>query len=219
MARNINSVTVAGLAEYAGPNLRRRQLLDTAVRVVKRTGGHQVSMQAMAREAGVSVGLLYKYFDSKDDILLAAVVDILDDFQSQLQLAVESAGTDPVDRFVAGFKHCCETVDSNPAVAVLTYSESRIFDEARRDQIRTLEIDTMRVLRNAIKEGVAKGMMISVDIDLMVVNAIVLAHGWTLKRWHFGNQRTIGSYIDAQTSLLLQSLLTGQALYRYRHLL
>ena len=45
-----------------------------------------------ADEAQVSVGLFYKYFGSKEDILLAAIVDILEKFRDQLQPAMDLAG-------------------------------------------------------------------------------------------------------------------------------
>jgi AcrR family transcriptional regulator len=50
---------------------RRRQVLDAAVTVMGRTGFQQMSMQDLAAEANVSVGLIYKYFGGKEDLLLA----------------------------------------------------------------------------------------------------------------------------------------------------
>ena len=43
-------------------------------------GSQAVSMQAVAAEAGVSVGLIYRYFGGKDDLLLAVILDVLDAF-------------------------------------------------------------------------------------------------------------------------------------------
>jgi DNA-binding transcriptional regulator YbjK len=46
----------------ASTSCRRRQVVDTAVKVIGKTGFHQTSMQDLATEANVSVGLIYKYF-------------------------------------------------------------------------------------------------------------------------------------------------------------
>ncbi len=55
---------------------RRAQLLDAACRVIAERGVRRLRMEDLAREAGVSVGLSYRYFAGRDQ-LLAAVVEHL----------------------------------------------------------------------------------------------------------------------------------------------
>ncbi len=50
---------------------KRRLLLDAAVRVFARKGFHASRVGDIAEEAGVAHGLLYHYFDSKDQVLEA----------------------------------------------------------------------------------------------------------------------------------------------------
>ena len=50
---------------------KRRQLLDAAVRVFARKGYHASRVGDIAEEAGVAHGLLYHYFESKDQVLEA----------------------------------------------------------------------------------------------------------------------------------------------------
>ena len=198
---------------------RRRQVLDAAVQVMQRTGFHQMSMQALADEADVSVGLIYKYFGGKEDILLATIVDILDAFKDQLQPAMDAAGNDSVERFATGFRRYCEIVDENLDAVALTYRESRTLDHDGRDRIKSLEIETSAPLRSAIEDGIAAGTMKKVDIDLLVFDAMMLSHGWALKHWYFGTHYTLDSYIQAQTTVLLRSLLTERAQRTYKHLM
>jgi TetR/AcrR family transcriptional regulator, fatty acid metabolism regulator protein len=54
---------------------KRRQLLDAAVRVFARKGFHASRVGDIAEEAGVSHGLLYHYFRSKDQVLEAVFHD------------------------------------------------------------------------------------------------------------------------------------------------
>lgn len=49
---------------------RRRQLLDTAARLVVDHGVAAVSMERLANEAGVSKALPYRHFDHGDDVLV-----------------------------------------------------------------------------------------------------------------------------------------------------
>ena len=48
---------------------KRRLLLEAAVRVFARKGYHAARVGDIAEEAGVAYGLLYHYFDSKEDVL------------------------------------------------------------------------------------------------------------------------------------------------------
>jgi TetR/AcrR family fatty acid metabolism transcriptional regulator len=53
----------------APPADRRRQILDAAIRVFALQGCHACRVSDIAREAGVAYGLVYHYFDSKDQVL------------------------------------------------------------------------------------------------------------------------------------------------------
>jgi AcrR family transcriptional regulator len=48
---------------------KRRQILDAAVRVFARQGFHGCRVSDIADEAGVAYGLVYHYFDSKEEVL------------------------------------------------------------------------------------------------------------------------------------------------------
>jgi TetR/AcrR family fatty acid metabolism transcriptional regulator len=48
---------------------KRRQILDSAVRVFARQGFHTCRVSDIADEAGVAYGLVYHYFQSKDEVL------------------------------------------------------------------------------------------------------------------------------------------------------
>jgi AcrR family transcriptional regulator len=50
---------------------RRKQILAAAERCFARHGFHQTSMQEVCKEAALSPGSVYRYFRSKDDIIVA----------------------------------------------------------------------------------------------------------------------------------------------------
>lgn len=197
---------------------RRKQLLDAAVAVMERTGFHQMSMQALADEAEVSVGLIYKYFDSKEQILLESIVGILESMRERIAPAMEAAGSDPVDRLAAGFSTYIRIIDTNRDTVTLTYRESRTLDAEGRRQIMDLEIATAEPLREAIEEGISQGLMNDVDVDLMVYDMVMLAHSWALKYWHFGKLYPLETYIRKQLRFAFNNLLAESARDTYSHL-
>ena len=65
---------------------RRRAILDAACAVFRDTGFERASMAAIATHASVSKTTLYSYFESKEELFIAAMVD-----------AMEEQGQQPLD--------------------------------------------------------------------------------------------------------------------------
>ena len=57
------------MAAKSAPVDKRRLILDAAVRVFARQGFHTCRVSDIADEAGVAYGLVYHYFQSKDQVL------------------------------------------------------------------------------------------------------------------------------------------------------
>lgn len=211
MAIDSGELSVDEAVRAARVDARRRQLLRAAVTVMGKTGFHQMSMQALADEANVSVGLIYKYFGNKDEILLATITTILDAFTDQLQPAIDGAGDDPAAQFAAGMRRYIEIVDANLDAVMLTYRESRTLDQSGRDLLKDREVASSEPLRAVLRRGIADGRFTDVDIDLVVYDVMIVAHAWALKHWHFAGRYTLNEYIDAQIGLVMAAILSGSA--------
>ena len=73
---------------------KRRLLLEAAVRVFARKGYHAARVGDIAEEAGVAYGLLYHYFDSKEDVLRSVFRETWRALIGTIQ-SVEEAGDPP----------------------------------------------------------------------------------------------------------------------------
>lgn len=198
---------------------RTRQLLGAAARLMERAGFHGVSMQALADEAQVSVGLIYRYFGGKEDVLLAVIVDVLDAFDRRVPAAIAGAGADPVERIVAGFRAYCEVINDHRHAAVLTYRESKTLGEAGREQIKRLEVQTGEPLRAAIRAAVESGALVDTDVELLAYDLLLLAHAWALKHWYFERTLDFDGYVARQSALVLRGVIAPRRRAKYRHLL
>lgn len=78
--------TIDQKRRMTGPQ-RRAQLLDVARQVFGRNGFHGVSMEEVARQAGVTKPILYDHFPSKEALYLA----LLDEDAAALEQSVRSA--------------------------------------------------------------------------------------------------------------------------------
>jgi AcrR family transcriptional regulator len=209
----------AAAARHARAEHRSAQLLDAAARLMERDGSHAVSMQAVAAEAGVSVGLIYRYFGGKDDLLLAVIVGVLDSFATQVPAAVEAAGEDPVHRLAAAFRSYCEVIDQRRHAAVLTYRETKSLDDAGRARIKDLEVQTSEPLRAALREGVDAGLFVVPDVELAAYDLLLLAHAWALKHWYFERTLSLETYVERQLALVLRSIIEPRHRRRYAALI
>lgn len=66
---------MARLADPLLADRRRRQILDAAMTCFRRRGFHQATMQEICAEASMSAGALYRYFNSKAEIIGAIAED------------------------------------------------------------------------------------------------------------------------------------------------
>jgi len=48
---------------------KRSAILDATLRLISKNGFHGTAMAKVAQEAGVSAGIIYHYFESKDDLM------------------------------------------------------------------------------------------------------------------------------------------------------
>ena len=58
---------------HAAPEIRQAQLVDAAITSFGRHGYHGTTIDGVAELSGLSKGTVYRFFDSKDDLLLAVV--------------------------------------------------------------------------------------------------------------------------------------------------
>ena len=69
---------------------RRAQLLEVARKVFGNSGFHGVSMEEVAKEAGITKPILYDHFSSKKDLYLALLDEDLADLLDKLREALDS---------------------------------------------------------------------------------------------------------------------------------
>ncbi|MBX7160509.1 MAG: TetR family transcriptional regulator [Acidimicrobiia bacterium] len=73
---------------------RRRQLLAAAKTVFARKGFHAATIADVAREAKLSYGSVYWYFDSKDDLIHALIESEQEALRHSVEAAMRSAASD-----------------------------------------------------------------------------------------------------------------------------
>ncbi len=129
---------------------KRRQLLDAAVRVFARSGYHDCRVGDITEEAGVAHGLLYHYFDSKEEVLEAvfrdAWTDVLDAFDG-----IEASDETPREQLAHVAAILLRSWRRNPDLVRVLVREV-----ARGPQVRT-KVDELARALATIERIVARG--------------------------------------------------------------
>jgi len=73
---------------------RKQKLIDAAFHVFAEETYHSASVSKIAKEAGVSKGLLYNYFDTKEDLLRAIMSNLMDDILKYFDFSNDAPLTD-----------------------------------------------------------------------------------------------------------------------------
>src|SRR6478752_5792670 len=128
--------------------VRRKALVDAALRVIGDHGSLSVTMSDIARQAGVSPALAHHYFGSKEQLLIETIRSLLRQLRSDAVAALRAAKT-PRERLSAVIRvsfHADQFAPETIAAWLAFYAEAQRSEETRR----YLVIYTRRLRSNLI---------------------------------------------------------------------
>ncbi|RSM40683.1 TetR/AcrR family transcriptional regulator [Actinoplanes sp. ATCC 53533] len=167
---------------------RREQILAAARRCFLRNGLHNTTMQDLIGEAGLSVGAVYRYFKSKNEIINAISQTVAAGLAARLDevaardlplLEAVSAALDVVDAQLGP--------DGNFPLVVQVWSEA-VLDPAIGAIVRERYLELRRPFRAIAVQAVARGEL-KPDTDLDATEAALfgLLPGYALQRQLVGS--------------------------------
>lgn len=178
---------------------QRGKILEAAWKVFARKG-RAMTMADVATASGVSYGLVYRYFASKEAILHALVEQTLRSSEAGLQRFRERPGT-PGERLDFLVSQLVETRRDRPEFSQLLYQV--LSDEATPQDLseRASRFGQafQDMLRRLIVEGQATGEVMAGDPDQLVTAVLASLDGLTRLavinperfQWHFPDSKII----------------------------
>lgn len=182
---------------------RRRQLVEVATAVFFEKGFDRASVNEIAERWGQSVGGLYRYVRSKDDILFLVCAEI---FRQIGPDALDAPDIDnPIERFRSALTTYCQNIQRHSRQVLLMYREyGRLSPEARA-HFRDQESQVMLVFRGIVEDGVVRGVFTCEDPELFAVDCVARAHSLALKGWAL-SRRSPQECIATMTTWTLRCL-------------
>src|SRR5437588_657672 len=130
---------------------RREQIMQAAVVCFAKRGFHQASMHDISAEAGISVGLIYRYFENKEAVISA----MADRHKKEIQDVLERAKQAPTlleSLEVLFTAHCCENEPKiQSAFVVDLYAEA-----SRNPQVADLVRDVLQTAMDGVTDLIAR---------------------------------------------------------------
>jgi AcrR family transcriptional regulator len=109
---------------------RREQILDAARACFVRNGFHATSMQDVIREAGLSVGAVYRYFPSKGELVAAVAQRVVDQLTAGIG---DIATTEPPLPLQEALSRAVDVVDTQLGPEGGVRLAIQVWAEAMRD--------------------------------------------------------------------------------------
>jgi AcrR family transcriptional regulator len=138
---------------------RREQLLDATKAVVGEQGFHDVSIDAVAKRAGVSRPIVYSHFGDLGGLLEAMLQRESESALRQLAevLPTQLESENPREALLAALRAYLEVVRADPVTWRLVLMPSEGAPQLLRDQITSGRDAVIDVLAAAVEEGASPG--------------------------------------------------------------
>ena len=128
------------------PEARREQLLELGVQMLTTRTLDELSVEALAEQAGISRGLLFHYFRNKQDFHRAVVQRAADDL---LETTAPDPNLDPIPRLMQSVEHYVDYVSVNYRAYLSLVRGAASGDDTLREIFdRTRAVLTKRITDN-----------------------------------------------------------------------
>ncbi|MCG3086998.1 TetR/AcrR family transcriptional regulator [Sporosarcina cyprini] len=196
-----SSVKDEGLIEK-----RREQIIDGAVKLFKEKGFHRATTREIAKAAGFSIGTLYEYIRTKEDVLYLVCDNIYHEVQSRLSSVMQQEGT--LEGLRAAIGEYFSLIDDMADEFVVMYQESKSLPKDALQYVLKKELEMVGLFENLLASCVASGELRLADkeINLAAHHIVVQGQMWAFRRWALHSRYSIEEFIEMQTEQLFKGI-------------
>ncbi|MGX6445501.1 TetR/AcrR family transcriptional regulator [Neobacillus sp. K501] len=186
---------------------RRDQMIKGAVALFKQKGFHRTTTREIAKAAGFSIGTLYEYIRTKEDVLYLVCDSIYDHVSERLQQDLkEKQGT--LESLKLGIANYFMVIDELQEEILVMYQEAKSLTKDALPYVLKKEIEMAGMFEKLLTLCVENGelTLTAKQMKLMSHDIIVKGHMWSFRRWEMQKLFTLDEYIELQTELLLSGV-------------
>lgn len=143
------------------PTERREQVIDAALRVIVEQGYEGVSIEAIARTAGVTRPVIYDHFRNLGQLLEALIErEERDALQQLARIVPTDPGTsDPIDVLAGGVRHFLDAVAGRPDTWRIILLPLEGTPATVRDHVETNRARTLEQVQGLVRWGIERSAL------------------------------------------------------------
>jgi AcrR family transcriptional regulator len=186
---------------------RRTEIINAAVNLFVSKGFHQTTVRDISREFGMSMGALYDYIRTKEDILFLVCDHIHSSVSEKLKNSIASEKS-AIYNLRKAIHDYFILIDENQDYMLLLYQETKSLSKRARKYIFTAENELTSIFEDILKNCI-KEQSIRINnrkTKLAANNIMVIGQMWAFRRWSLHGNYSINSYIKTQTELILKGI-------------
>ena len=164
-----------------------KKIMDAVFKISYEKGFTAMTMRNLSQEAGLSLGALYPYFKSKEELLniilrqgMSMVSRILDTFANQHE--------DPIAKLEAVIKAHLFLSEKARSWFYFLFMESKNLNPEEWKTILKAEFHTEKVIVDILKEGDQSGLFKKQNHLLTASIIKAMQQEWYLKRWKYAKR-------------------------------
>jgi TetR/AcrR family transcriptional regulator, cholesterol catabolism regulator len=184
---------------------RRRHIIDATVTLFITHGYHKTTTRMIAKAAGFSIGSLYEYVSSKEDLLYLVCKTIHEEVQKAVEeaLADSSGDKELLAEVIRQYFKVCDNMADH---ILLMYQVTQFLPQKWKERVLVNELNITDIFITTLAQMSGKKNFPVLEtsiLNLVGHNISVLGQMWAFRRWHLKKKFTIDEYIVIQTDFIL----------------
>ena len=165
---------------------RRKQIIDGAIEIFTAKGFHSATVREIADAAGLTMGSLYNYIRSKEDIVYFVYDYITKVLRDEVKEAIAEM-TDPEERLKTALRQNLKSIYENQDIVMFIYKASTFLDKESLHEVLTRETEYIELFEDLLRDYFG-GMQVDAGrirlaADLLTyIPVIVTFRRWSLRR-------------------------------------
>jgi TetR/AcrR family transcriptional regulator len=159
---------------------KRRAIVREAAKVFNRRGSHGATLDDVADRLGVSKAALYRYVESKQDLLYACHQEAMEIARQSIDVG-EAAGRNGLEKIQIGMSTYLREMIGAMGVPVLILEEN-VLSGKQAKEIFALRDAFEKRMRRLVEEGIADGSILPLNPKLAMFMLLGAVH-WVTK-WY-----------------------------------
>ena len=186
---------------------RRQQIVMSAVQLFREKGFHRTTTREIAALAGFSIGTLYEYIRSKEDVLYLVCDSIFLKVMETISHFPE--GVNALDTLKSAIAQYYKLIDDMHEEFTIMYQETKSLPKPKMHYILTKELEMVAIFEQLLKSLCEeRSMELSDDAIYVAAHQIVVqGQSWAFRKWALSKRFTIDQYIEYETKLFLDGVL------------